>query len=232
MAALDQLIERVKKTASKYGGLLSLLLAVKAGNTNNISFGSTNFFVGPSQVDALRVQKELERVELKIAAQIFSYNEKLFKKEWTLQQWREAMEALVEDSHYLFGGLALGSVANAVRDPDVKRRVKRDLRAIVRFARALRFKNVSSLPLANNRGRAYLRSFYVTFQLLTHRAHILAGFTEARNILSPAEHCRNKPGVTDGCYDIAFLGWMPIRDMPPIGTRTCGQFCKCYLVYR
>lgn len=234
MADFGQLIGRVRKTAGSFGGLLSLLLAVKAGT--NVSFYDAAFFVDGKKVAAELVQKELGRVELKIAALIFSYNEKLFKKEWTLAKWREEMEKLVEDSHLLFAGLALGGIALAAVNTDVERRIERDRTAVGRFTRALLYKQVPSLPLANNRGRAYLRSFYTTFQLLDQKVHILFGSTEAKNILSVAEHChttiQGQAVHKEGCYDISLRGWLLIKDMPPIGTRVCGQFCKCHLIYR
>lgn len=236
MAAFDQLIERALKTAGTFGGLLSLLLVVKRGKAKDITFASAAFFVGGKQVSAVLVQKELGRIELRIAALISSYNERLFNKQWTLAKWREEMERLVENSHILFAALALGGIGVAVRNPDVIRRIERDKTAVGRFARALRYKQVPSLPLAQNRGRAYLRSFYTTFQLLDQKVHIEAGFTEAKNILSAAEHChtsiQGQAIHREGCYETSLRGWMPIKDMPPIGTRVCGQFCKCHLIYR
>lgn len=234
MAAFEQLIERAKKTAGKFGGLLSLLLSVKRGKKIEFDQDRAAFIADGSRVSEALVQKELGRIELRIAALIFSYNEKLFKKEWTLAKWREEMDKLVEDSHLLFAGLALGGIAVAAADATVIRRIERDKTALKRFARAIRYKQVPSLPLANNRGRAYIRSFYVSFQLLNQKAKIDAGFTEAKRILTPAEHCHSelKPPYRDGCFEVAAQGWVDIRDMPPIGSLLCGQWCKCHLIYR
>lgn len=233
MADFEQLIVRAKKTAGSFGGLLSLLLAIKRG-APNVSFAGASFYVDGTKVAAALIQKELDRVELRIAALIFSYNEKLFKKEWTLAKWREEMDKLVEDSHLLFAGLALGSIALAAASTTVIRRVDRDKTAVGRFARALRYKQVPSLPLANNRGRTYIRSFRVSYQILEHKEKIDAGYTEAKRVLTPAEHCHTelKPPYRDGCFEVAAKGWMDIRDMPPIGSLLCAQFCKCHLIYR
>lgn len=236
MAEFEQLIERAKKTAGTFGGLLSLLLAVKQGGRVNFDPATASFYVEGHKVVAALIQKELGRIELKIAAIVVSYNERLWKGQWTLAKWREEMEKLIENSHLLFAGLALGGVAAAAANLDVIRRIARDKTALGRFAYAIRVKQVPSLPLAQNRGRAYLRSFYTTFQLLNQKTHILAGFTEAKNILTPAEHChtsiQGQAVYREGCYEISLRGWMPIRDMPPIGTRVCAQFDKCYIIYR
>lgn len=232
MTEFEKLVERVRKTAKDYGGLLSLLLAVQS--RSDITFSGSYFFVKGKQVETVQLQKELGRIELRIAAKIASYNEKLWNKEWTLSKWRAEMSALVETNHYLFGALALGNIVRALKNDTVKRHIDRDKKAVVRFSQALRNKQVPSLPLAQNRGRAYIRSFAVTYQLLDQKAKIDAGLTEAKRILTPAEHCRTelKPPYRDGCFEVAAQGWLPILDMPPIGTLVCGQFCKCYIIYR
>lgn len=233
MADFEQLIERAKKTAGSLGGLLSLLLALK-GDPRNVSFANSAFFVNGHKVEAAIIQKELSRIELRIANIILLYNAKLWDKTWTLDKWREEMEKLIEDSHHIFAGLAVGSIALAVSNFTAQRRVERDKEALGRFAGAIEAKQVPSLPLANNRGRTYIRSFRVSYQILEHKEKIDAGYNEAKRILTPAEHCHTelKPPYRDGCYEVAAQGWMPIKDMPPIGTLLCGQFCKCYLIYR
>lgn len=236
MAEYQQLIDQAEKAVGNFGGLISLLLAVKQGTKVEYDPKRAAFYVDGRFVNVLPIRKELDRVELKIAALILSYNERLFNKQWTLAKWREEMDKLVESSHYIFAGLALGSIAKAVRDTTVARRLDRDKEALKRFAGAIQAKQVPSLPLAQNRGRAYIRSFYVTFQLLDQKAKIDAGFTEAKRVLTPAEHCRTQIQgqaiFKEGCYEAAARGWMSITEMPPIGTLVCGQFCKCYIIYK
>lgn len=232
MADFEQLIARAKKTAGTFGGLLSLLLAVKAGA--QVSFANGSFYVGGHKVPAEMIRKELDRIELRIAATISLYNTRLWDGTWSLAKWREEMQKLVENSHLLFGGLALGSVALAAVNTTVERRLERDTQALGRFHDAIQNKQVPSLPLAQNRGRTYIRSFRVSYQILEHKEKIEAGYTEAKRVLTPAEHCHTelKPPYRDGCFEVALQGWMPIAQMPPIGTLLCGQFCKCYLIYR
>lgn len=232
MSELDKLIDRVKKTAKSFGGLLSLLLGIRAGA--KVNFVNAKFIVDGRAVPAELIQKELGRVELKVAALIFSFNERLWNKQWTLEKWREEMDKLLENNHVLMGAIALGSFAASASSETVVRRIARDKAAIERFSKALSYGQIPSLALMQNRGRAYLRSLYVTYQLVKHQAHIIAGYNEARRILTPAEHCRTqtKPPYLEGCLEVAAKGWLDIVKMPPIGTLHCGQFCKCYLIYR
>lgn len=219
------------------GGLVAILLAVKAKKTRDIQWDAkeARFKVDGKVIPMTRIRRELGRMELKVAALILSYNAKLWAKEWTLDKWRSEMAKLAQDSHILFGALALGGLVVSARDLTVQRRTTRDLAALKRFARAIKNGLTPSLPVVNNRSRTYLRSWYVTYHLLSHRAHILAGYTEARRRLTPAEHCRTKhtaEGLIDGCWEVARKGWMPILQMPPLGTLVCLQFCKCWIQYR
>lgn len=237
MAEFDRLILQVSKASGNIGGLLSLLLAVKAHKSANINFSraTLRFSVDGKTVTLAAIRHQLLGIESALAALIIDYNTKLFLKQWTLAKWREEMEKLVENGHYIFGALALGSIAASIGNPVVQRKLARDTQALGRFAGALRAKQVPSLPLANNRGRAYLRSIYTTYWILDHQLHVEAGFSEGKRVLTPAEHCRNRlapGGVQEGCYEAALRSWMPVAEVPPIGTLVCGQFCKCYIIYR
>jgi hypothetical protein len=46
-----------------------------------------------------------------------------------------------------------------------------------------------------------------------------------RNVLHAAEHCA-------GCMSAAGLGWVPLDQMPPLGSRTCKANDRCSLSYR
>lgn len=46
-----------------------------------------------------------------------------------------------------------------------------------------------------------------------------------KNMLHSAEHC-------EGCTSATALGWVPIEQMPPLGTRTCKANDRCSLSYQ
>lgn len=218
------------------GGLFAILLVVKAGQAEKVKWDASNarFKVNGKIIPITAIRKELSRFELSIAAVIDTYNNKLWTKEWTIFKWRVEMEKLIENSHMLLAAFALGGLAAALGATSAKtteRRIERDMTAIKRYVFSLENNLIVSLPMMGNRSRAYLRSFMVTYHLLSQRAHILAGYTEARRMLSVAEHCRSKKGV-EGCMEVWLKRWMPIRQMPPIGTLVCMQWCKCHILYR
>ncbi len=235
MAKLDELIAQARKAAQSMGGLLSILLAIQEHSKITFDRNQAAFFIDGKKVTATEIRKELERLESSTAATVLTYNQRLYNDVWNVTQWREAMEKLAENSHILFGAIALGSIAAAVRASTVKRRIERDHKALKRFAAALRSRQMPTQQMANNRVRAYLRSFSVTYAVLDQQVHIQAGYTEAKRVVTAAEHCRNSlapGGVIEGCLEAAHRSWMPIQEMPPIGTLTCKQFCKCFIIYR
>jgi hypothetical protein len=52
-----------------------------------------------------------------------------------------------------------------------------------------------------------------------------AGYDEERNIRNSGDSC-------DGCVGASARGWVPIGQLPPIGSRTCLGACLCRMEYR
>jgi hypothetical protein len=234
MTQLEELIQRAERRAQQLGGLLAILLLVRKGMTTDIKWKGGNFVVNNKMIDPKAMNIELNRIELKIAHVISSYNEKLLTGNWKLEKWQTEMAKLVGESHVLFGALAIGSIAAAASSDLVLRKIQRDLQALTRFSDAIKSGKVKTHSQANHRGRAYIFSAFVTFHLLSQQNHIKGGYTHAKRILTHAEHCRTglvHGRVTEGCYEAAGRGWMPIMEMPPIGVLVCQQFCKCFLIY-
>ncbi len=243
MTQFEELIKRVDKAASRMGGLIAILLAVKERRSKDVTYDGADFYVKGVKVKAELINREMARVELKVGLTIISYNKKLWDRTWTLSQWQKAMERLTEENHLLFAALAWGGVEFVLSKTEkdraaaeiLKRRTERDLKAVGKFAQAIKDKQVPNEQATNNRGRSYIRAWFVTYHILSHRAHIIAGYHEAKNMLTIAEHCKDKKtasGISSGCLELNRKGWLPIREMTPIGLRTCKQWCKCYIIYR
>lgn len=243
----NKLVRQASKTARDLGGLTSLLLSLKEKGGTTIKWDSrlAQFEVNGKQIPQAQVLVELSRIDLRIGNIVDQYNKKLFSGLWTLRKWTEEMLKLIDDGHMIFAALAVGGLAIAAASPLLARRRQRDRRYLRRYSSALRTgiavpdEKESGRTLtasrARSRSRAYVRSLYVTFHLLWHRAHIAAGYKLARRILSPAEHCRDKiidGQMVKGCLETARQGWIPIQEMPAIGTLVCKQFCKCRIQFR
>jgi hypothetical protein len=56
--------------------------------------------------------------------------------------------------------------------------------------------------------------------------------TQGRRVLGHNEnHCRNSL-TRPGCVEMAELGWMPIKQIVPIGEGTCLSSCNCHLEFK
>jgi hypothetical protein len=234
---VDKLIEQARKAASDMGGLLALLLVVRTGDVSHVYFDPTKgqFIVNGRLVPLSTIRNQLTKIESDLGKKIVSYNDKLFSGQWEMPKWRTEMQKLVENSHVILAALAIGGIVLAARNDIVSRKLDRDTGYLDKFQAALRRGQVPSKPMANNRGKAYLRSSWVIYHLIEHQLKVRAGFKEAKRILTHAEHCHNRlglGGIQEGCYEAALRGWMSIYEMPPIGSLVCGQFCKCYVIYR
>lgn len=239
---VDELIAQARKVAQDMGGLIAVLLAVSAHKSATIFWDKKNlkFALNGKLIGVSQIRVELERVESKLAGTIKTYMESLFSGKWTVEQWRSAMDSLIGGSHAMYAALAVGGLA-AVSQTGVAelvvRKASRDLRALAGFQDDVEAKRVPVVTKAVNRGKSYLRSIYVTYHVLDQRFHNLQGYEEAKNILRPAEHCHSGPlpvakNDLPGCVQVAELGWIRTSDMIPIGSRRCGQYCKCYLIFR
>lgn len=75
------------------------------------------------------------------------------------------------------------------------------------------------------RAKSYLRAATITYNVVEQKVRdLIGGYTECRRIRRASESC-------SACIDWSYR-WMPIQDMPPIGTLQCGGRCRCYLEYR
>lgn len=75
------------------------------------------------------------------------------------------------------------------------------------------------------RARQYAQAGRHTYEEIRRKDMMDAGMTEARSIRHTRDSCY-------GCVTQAALGWQPITDVVPIGTRDCLRNCKCTVEYR
>lgn len=75
------------------------------------------------------------------------------------------------------------------------------------------------------RAQMYMEAGRKTYYDQLDQVQLAHGMTEERNVLHPADHCQECPGLTE-------LGWVEIGELPQIGTRQCMRHCKCDKEYR
>ena len=75
------------------------------------------------------------------------------------------------------------------------------------------------------RAELYVEASRAFYHAEERREMEVVGFTEARSILHPADHC-------DLCVEEAAAGWRPSGQVIPIGQRTCRVRDRCSLQFR
>ena len=93
------------------------------------------------------------------------------------------------------------------------------------FSESIRMKKAGSFSKIRARAKSYLMAASVTYSQIEQDVRGLMGMqTEAKRIRRAAESCR-------GCIEYSYR-WMPIAELPPIGSLQCRQHCRCFVIYR
>src|SRR5437868_5542047 len=134
-----------------------------------------------------------------------------------------AMALLVKSNLVVMSAIGKGGWRQMSRSDwgSVGAAVKREYGYLRKFAGQL---DRLSAPQINARARMYANAGYVAFSGFLTRTFAVGAYTQARRTLHAAESC-------SGCE--SFAGeWMPIGELPEIGTQECGSRCKCSVDYR
>lgn len=78
-----------------------------------------------------------------------------------------------------------------------------------------------------NRAGMYGQATWAVGQNTKHGVMLLRGKTEGRRVLG-AEDDRN----CEECPPLAELGWVPLKDVVPVGATACRVNCRCWIEYR
>lgn len=253
----DQQKEAERQATAKallIGGLTAMLFA-RRGPGRNVEFINGRFLIDGRVVSIATIRQQLLRIEDRFAAVMAEYARRLETGRWNVERWRNEMFWLIASSHILSAALAVGSIHDAAQDPIVNRRIDSESVYLSSFADQVRertprprdkanttgpdgsgmgkaaiaaaiglFGSMSFAQLAS-RAKGYLLAASATYSVVEHQIRIATGMTEARRIRRRAESC-------PGCVEWARRGWVPIAQMPPIGSLQCRSRCRCYLIYR
>jgi len=155
-----------------------------------------------------------------------SLGEQLRTRQITLPQWEREMRTQIKAAHLANGAMARGGFKRlGPREYGrIGAQVKEQYRYLAKFAREIE----AGLPLDGrflNRTGMYAQAGRGTFHKLEQAEMADLGMTEERNVLHPADHCA-------GCLGETALGWVPIGDLVPIGSRDCRANDRCTIEYR
>jgi hypothetical protein len=214
-----------REEALLIGGLLAVLLGLKAG-TKRILWDAQRqrFTVEGRAVSVTTIRKLLSTIETSVGARLLTFTDNLESGRWTADQWQRETAKTIGSAHVLAGALAVGSIAAAARDRDVQARIISEERYADNFGDEVRAKKAGSFAQIKARAKSYLLPAIITYSVIEQIVRTVGGYTEAMRVRRASESC-------SGCIAYSYR-WIPIAEMPRIGSLTCGGRCRCFLKYR
>ena len=144
----------------------------------------------------------------------------------SLAAWEIGVRAELKTLHTMSALAAKGGRSQMTNAEQLA--VARTLKAQYRFLRRFADELAAGAPFDGREMRRldlYVRAARATYQDTRRRDMEARGFTEARSVLHPGEHCQQ-------CIDEAAKGYRDPAEIVPIGARTCLHNCKCSLELR
>jgi hypothetical protein len=177
-------------------------------------------------VSRLAVRGEINKLTDHIAKESAKIAKQYQAKEITLFEFETLMRDLLKSGHIIAasvgkGGRALMTQADWGR---VGAKIKWQYGYLTKFARKIGRGSISEIATAS-RAKSYASSIFVSYS----RTYMDAQTEIVEDGKNP-ERCRLITNSEEGCVECATdeaIGWMSIDDMGEIGSRLCGDFCKC-----
>lgn len=140
------------------------------------------------------------------------------------EQWQEAMQSLLTSAHIIAASVGKGGRDNVTDWSKVEKKIDWQAGFLGAFGAAVVAGSVSAARAAQ-RAASYADAAYVTFS----NADVERKAGGEREML-----CRLVQNSQEGCSECqsdAAEGWMPVSEMGELGTRECGDWCKCYIEF-
>jgi len=218
---LEQAQLDAERDAKEFKLMLLLLLASRVEFRVDVG----RFYIDGDSVSITTIREYVRRIETRIGKRLTKLTDQLDRGVIETAEWRREFERNVTSAHVLTAALALGSIRAAISNADVQARIDSELDYARGFGKDVDKGKAGTGPQIASRARSYLLAAAVTYGILEQRIRtLLTGYTECRRIRRASESC-------PGCIAYSYR-WMAIEDMPPIGSLTCRQKCRCYLEYR
>lgn len=175
------------------------------------------------------VRERIDALTAKVQRQARRLSQKLINGELTPEQWQAAMSELLSAAHLASAAVGKGGMRR-LKTKDIVR-VERKLTWQLKFLDKFR-KAITSGKFATNparivsRAASYASAVYVTFATTK--------FDTEKSKADSEMKCRLVINSEEGCEECASdadNGWVPVSEMDEIGTRICGDFCRCTLEF-
>lgn len=177
------------------------------------------------------VRGEIDRLTDFVKREAKSLSDKLGAGTISLVDWHIGMRDLLKSGHIIAASVGRGGLLRMTQRDwgTVGAKIKWQYGFLAKVTRSIeKGKIVKALVPA--RAQKYASALHITF----YKAYGAAQ-AEGREVtgekplmvkreLNAAESC-------EGCLEYAAMGFIPVDEMPELGTLDCGDFCKCDLIF-
>lgn len=238
--------QRLIADASK---ALRLLLS---SSSDKVRFDSARgvWLVHGQLITAVTIRKLLAQIEREGGRRAREHTESFLAQRITLAEWQSRMSDTITAAHWIAAALALGGLRQSSSDRALEEDIASQRRFLSNFAADVKRGQVSETRM-KSRAASYMLAVAMTFwksDLNNKRTLALqaqSGRTDIREeernpilrllgIGRRYTQARRTRRASESCVDcVAAAGyWLPIAEMPAIGSLRCGSRCKCYIEYR
>ena len=162
--------------------------------------------------EAKRISGRLERGEISIA------------------QWRVAIAELLKSAHIIAASVGRGGRSRMTQSDwgKVGNKLRWQYGFLDKFTRSIvSGAVVIGAGVIANRAIKYLSAPYISFQTAKQSEHAIG--VDGKPVL--VRLVQNSKEGCEECNADAALGFIPVDDMDPIGSRICGDYCLCDLEF-
>lgn len=151
-----------------------------------------------------------------------SLSDRLIAGDLSLAEWQSGMMAEIRRAHVIGATVARGGQASMSQADYgfAGQRIREQYGYLREFAAQIQDGRQPLNNVIAGRAEMYAEAGRATHRAMETRMALHAGYMLGRNVLGAADHC-------PGCLGATALGVVPIRDIPPVGTRDCLSRCHC-----
>jgi len=177
-------------------------------------------------ISASEVRKAIGKTVDIVRNDMRMLGKKLATGKITLPEFQTQMRDKLKAAHSLTASIAKGGrAAMTARDwAAVGNSLKKEYKYLNNFARQVEQQRLSAAQI-EYRSSSYASAVRTTYFKTDTVAKKEAGLKLVKRVLHAMESCA-------GCLSWAGRGFVPIDEMPPLGSQACRSNCKCGLEYK
>jgi hypothetical protein len=188
------------------------------------------FISGGRKVSHLAVRAEIDKLSDFVAKEAARIANRYKAGKITLAGFETEMRALLKSGHIVAASVGKGGRARMTQRDwgRVGAKIKWQNGYLTKFARKIGRGTISEIATAS-RARSYASAIYISFASTFKESQ--EEFVEGGKNPARVRLVTNSKEGCDECAADEAEGWMSVDDMKELGSRICGDWCKCDLEF-